>query len=160
MARTLLEASASETAPSGCVPLTGGEASATSASCMLVTGGDEAGREMENTFNDVKRDGVVGARFTDTWRQDKSKNSGARLLIGAHSVEHSRGWNARPRRQRSEEAANERDDSRDVVGKRHAEFVTEEGGGDHAPGNGFAVLEAGVSGQPLKGVGEGVTEIE
>src|SRR5260370_6991953 len=87
---------------------------------------------MENTFHNVKRDGVVGARFTDTWRQDKSKNSGARLLIGAHGVEHSLGWNARPGWKRAQ-AANQREDPGDVGGARQTKFVTETSPPHHPP---------------------------
>ena len=114
---------------------------------------------MENTFHNVKRDGVVGARFTDTWRQDKSKNSGARLLVGAHGVEQSLGWNARPGRKGPQEA-NQGDDAGDVIGTRQAEFVAEESRCDHAPSHGFSVLIAAVFRHVFEGMGEGMTEIE
>src|SRR5260370_20355506 len=100
---------------------------------MLGTGGNEAGREMESALHDVKRNGIVRARFADTGREDKAKNSGARFLVGAHSVEQSRGRNVRPWRQRSQ-AANQRDYAGNVVSTRQAELVSEKGGGDHAPG--------------------------
>src|SRR6266436_2349535 len=73
MARTLLEASASETAPSGRVPLTGAAASAMAPSRQLAARSDKARSEMENAFHNVNGDGVVGARFTDTWRQDNRR---------------------------------------------------------------------------------------
>src|SRR5260370_33157149 len=98
---------------------------------------------MKNTLHDVTWDGIVRACFADAGRQDKAKNSGARLLVGAHGVEQSRGWNARPGRQRSQ-AANERDDTRDVGGTRQAEFVAKEGCSSHAPGHGFTELVAAV----------------
>ena len=114
---------------------------------------------MENAFHNVNGDGVVGACLTDTGRQDKAENSGARFLIGAHGVEQSLGWNARPGWKRAQ-ATNEGDDSGDVVGMRHTEFVTEEGRGDHSPGNSFPVLVAAIFRNAIESVGESVTEIE
>ncbi len=40
------------------------------------------------------------------------------------------------------------------------EFMSEKGGGDHAPGHGFAVLIAAVIRDAFEGVGESVTVIE
>src|SRR6266704_2983358 len=48
------------------------------ASRKLVAGGDEAGCEVENTFDDVKRDCVIRPRFADAGREDEAKNSRAR----------------------------------------------------------------------------------
>ena len=39
-------------------------------------------------------------------------------------------------------------------------FVAEEGGGHHAPGDGFAVLVDAIVGDGFEGVGEGVAEVE
>jgi hypothetical protein len=114
---------------------------------------------MENALDNVKGDGVVRAGFTDARREDEAENSGARLLIGTHGVEQSRRWDPRPGRKRSE-AANQRNDSRDVVGTRQAEFVAEKSRGDHAPGNGFSMLVAAVFRHGFEGMREGVAEIE
>ena len=114
---------------------------------------------MENAFHNVNGDGVVGACLTDTGRQNKPENSGARFLIGAHGVEQSLGWNARPGR-KSSQAANEGDDAGDVVGTRQAKFVTEKSRGDHSPRHGFPVLVAAVFRHAFEGMGEGMTEIE
>src|SRR5438445_6622358 len=126
---------------------------------MLGTGGNEAGREMENALHDVKRNGVVRARFADTGREDKAKNSRARFLVGAHGVEQSRRRNVRPGRQRTQ-TANQRDDARNVVSTRHAEFVSEKGGRNHAPRHGFAVLIAPVFRYAFEGMGEGMAVVE
>src|SRR5467141_377579 len=124
-----------------------------------VTCGDEAGREMENALHNVKRDGVVRPRFADAGREDETKDSAARFLVGVHGAEQSRGRKAWPGRQRSQ-AANQRDDAGNVVGARQAKFVPEEGRSDHAPGYGFTVLIAAVFRHAFEGMCEGVTEIE
>src|SRR5260370_6937948 len=154
MSRTVREASGSETAPSGRVPLAGAAGSAMAPSRKLVAGGDEAGCEVENTFDDVKRDCVVGSRFADAGREDKAKNSGARFLVGTHGAEQRRRRNARPGRQWSE-AANQRDDAGNIVRARQTEFVPEESSSDHAPGYRFTVLVTAVFRHAFKGVGEG-----
>src|SRR5260370_19060905 len=114
---------------------------------------------MENTIDDVKRNGVVRPRFADAGREHETKNSAASFLVGAHGAEQSRGGNARPRRQRPQ-AANQADDDGNVISGWQAELVAEEGRGHHAPGYGFTVLIAAVFGDALEGMGESVAEIE
>src|SRR5216684_5681576 len=126
---------------------------------MCRAGSDKAGREMKNAFHDAQRNGVVRARFADAGRKDKAKDSGARFLVASHGIEQSGGRNAGPRRQRTQ-AANQRDDTRNIVGTRQAQFVAEKSGGDHAPGYGFPVLIAAVVRDTFEGVGEGVAVIE
>src|SRR6266478_1760701 len=126
---------------------------------MLGTRGDEAGREMKNALHHVKRHGVVGSRFADAGRNDKAKDSGARFFVGPHGIEQGGGWNAGPRRQRTQ-ATNQRDDPGNVGGTRQTEFMPEEGGGDHAPGHGFAVLIAAVFRDAFQDMGEGVAVVE
>src|SRR5260370_40152343 len=110
---------------------------------------------MENTIDDVKRNGVVRPRFADAGREHETKNSAARFLVGAHGAEQSRGGNARPRRQRPQ-ASNQRDDAGNVISARQAEFVAEEGRGDYAPGYRFPVLIAAVFCTTVRGTcGEG-----
>src|SRR5712692_3690237 len=159
ISRTLCEASASVTAPSGRVPLTGTAASAMASSQKIATRCDEARGEMENALDNVKRDGVVRARFADAGRKDEAKNSGARFLVGAHGAEQCRGRNARPGRQWPQ-AANERDDTGNFVRARQSEFVSEKGGRNHAPRHGFAVLIAPVFRYAFEGMGEGMAVVE
>src|SRR5258708_36126443 len=93
---------------------------------------------MEDVFHDMKRNGVIRPCFADAARENEAKDSAARFLVGAHGAEQSRRRNARPGRQRSQ-AANQGDDTGNVVRAGQAEFVPEEGGGDHAPRYGFTV---------------------
>src|SRR5260370_7291223 len=87
-----------------------------------VAGGDEAGCEVENTFDDVKRDCVVGPRFADAGREDKAKNSGARFLVGTHGAEQRRRRNASPGRQWSE-AAKQPPAPRTIIRAPHTESL-------------------------------------
>ena len=114
---------------------------------------------MENTFDDMKGNGIVGTRFADARRKDETKNSGAGLFVGAHGVEQSCGLNTRPRGERPQ-ATNQRDDTGDIVGASQAEFMAEECCGHHAPGYGFAVLVDAVLRNGFESVGKGVAEIE
>src|SRR5260370_41596582 len=129
------------------------------ASRKRVAGGEEAGCEVENTFDHVKRDCVVRPRFADAGREDEAKNSSARFLVGTHGAEERRRRNARPGGQWSE-AANQRDDAGNIVRARQAEFVPEESSSDHAPGYRFTVLVTAIFGYAFESMGEGVTVVE
>jgi len=129
------------------------------ASRKLVAGGDEAGREVENTFDGVQRDCVIRPRLADAGREDKAKNSAARFLVGTHGAEQRRRRNARPGRQWSE-AANQRDDAGNIVRARQAEFVHEDSSSDHASGYRFTVLVTAIFGYGFESMGEGVTVVE
>src|SRR5882724_7466007 len=141
ISRTFMEASASVTAPSGRVPFTGAETSGMRFSREAAAGFDKSRCEMENAFDDVQRDRVVGARFADAGREHEAKNSAARFLVGAHGVEQSSDGDMRPGRQRSE-ASDQGDNTRHVIGTRQSKLVAEERRGDHPPGHGFPMLIA------------------
>src|SRR6266704_6819848 len=117
ISRTFLEASASVTAPSGRVPLTGAAISAMTPSQMVFTCRDQARCEMENALDDMKRNRVVGARLTDARREHEAQDAAAHLFIGAHGIDQSCDRNARPGCQRAE-AVNQCDDSGNIIGRR------------------------------------------
>src|SRR5260370_8984791 len=132
ISRSFLEASAAVTAPSGSLPLTGALISVMTPCQMVFNCRDQARCEMENALDDMKRDRVVGARLADAGREHEAQDAAAHLFIGAHGIEQSCDRNARPGRQRAE-AANQSDDTGDIIGRRYTEFVAKQGGAHHAP---------------------------
>ena len=113
---------------------------------------------MEYALDNVKRNGVVGARFADAGREHKSQNPGTRLLIGAHGGKQSRGWDARPGRQRPQ-PANQRDNARHIFGARQAKFVAEERRSDHSPRHRFTMLVNAIFCHRLESVRKRMAEI-
>ena len=104
-------------------------------------------------------DVVVGLRFAHFGSEDEAEFAGARFFIGVHGGDQFFWRNIGPRRERGH-SANERNDAGDLVGGREADFVAEEGGGHHAPGDGFAVLVDAIVGDGFEGMAEGVAEIQ
>src|SRR5882762_2071327 len=159
ISRTLLEASVSLTAPSGRVPFTGAASSGIGTSRETAAGFHEMRREMKNTLDDARGNGVVGARFTDTRREDETHHSAARFFVRAHGVDQGCSGDAGPGRQGSE-AADEGDNTGYVIGTRQSKLMAEERRGDHAPSHCFPMRVVAVVRDAFKGVGEGMAEIQ
>src|SRR2546425_554352 len=79
ISRTFMEASVSVTAPSGRVPFTGAASSGIGSSRETAAGFNEMRREMKNALDDVRGNGVVGARFADARREDETHQDAARF---------------------------------------------------------------------------------
>src|SRR5712664_1946168 len=159
ISRTFVEASVSVTAPSGRVPFTGAASSGIGASQETAAGFNEMRSEMKNALDEVRGNGVVGARFADTRGEDETHYATARFLIGAHGFDQSCSGDAGPGRQGSE-AANQGDDTGYVIGTRQSKLMAEERRGDQAPGDGFPVPVAAVVRDAFESVGEGMAEIQ
>src|SRR6267143_5515815 len=159
ISRTFAEASASVTAPSGRVPFSGEATSGMGCSRDAAAGFDQLRSEMKDTLDDVRGDGVVGASFTNARREDETHYAAARFLVRAHGFDQSCGGDARPGRQRSE-AADERDDARNVIGTRQSKLMAEERRGDHTPGHGFPMLVAAIMRDAFQSVRKRMAEIQ
>src|SRR6266852_1586811 len=159
ISRTFVEASVSVTAPSGRVPFTGAASSGIGASRGTATGFNEMRREMKNALDDVRGNGVVGARFADAWREDETHQAAARFLIGAHGFDQSCRRDAGPSRQGSE-AADQGDDTGYVIGTRQSKLMAEERRGDHPPSHSLSVPVAAVVRDTFERVGKGMAEIQ
>src|SRR6267378_8568644 len=159
ISRTFVEASVSVTAPSGRVPFTGAASSDIGASQETAAGCNEMRSEMKNALDEVRGNGVVGASFADSRGEDETHHATARFLIGAHGFDQSCGGDTGPGRKRSE-AADERDNTGNIVGARQAKFMAEKRRGNHAPGDGFPVLVAAVARDAFESVREGMAEIQ
>src|SRR6267378_5361292 len=108
ISRTFVEASVSVTAPSGRVPFTGAASSGIGASQETAAGFNEMRSEMKNALDEVRGNGVVGARFADTRGEDETHYAAARFFVRAHGFDQSCRGDAGPGRKRSE-PADERD---------------------------------------------------
>src|SRR5882762_9775128 len=159
ISRTFLEASVSVTAPSGRVPFTGAASSGIGASQETAAGCNEMRSQMKNALDDVRGNGVVGARFTDTRREDETHHPAARFLIGAHGFDQSCSGDAGPGRQGSE-TPDEGDDTGYVIGTRQSKLMAEERRSNHAPSHSFPVPIAAVLRDAFESVGEGMAEIQ
>ena len=102
----------------------------------------------------VVRFGVADARS-----KDEAESAGARFFVGVHDGDELAGGNVGPRWKWAH-AANERDDARDFVGRSAMQFVAEQRGGHHAPGDSFAVLVDAIARDRFESVSEGVAEIQ
>src|SRR5882724_7369425 len=159
ISRTFVEASVSLTAPSGRVPFTGAASSGIGTSRESAAGLNEMRREMKNALDEVRGNGVVGARFADARGEDEADHTATCFLVRTHGFDQSCGGDTGPGWKRSE-APDERDNARDSVGPRQAKFMAEERRGDHAPGHGFPVLVAAVARDAFESVREGMPEIQ
>src|SRR5712664_2410316 len=159
ISRTFVEASVSVTAPSGRVPFTGAASSGIGASQETAAGFNEMRSEMKNALDEVRGNGVVGARFADTRGEDETHDAAVRFLIGAHGFDQSCSGDAGPGRQGSE-ASDQGDNTRHVIGTRQSKFMAEERRGDHPPGHGFPMLIAAVMRNAFESVREGMAEIQ
>ena len=120
---------------------------------------DESGREAQNFAHRFERYPVVRSSFAESGGQNKSDVPVLCFFVGAHRGDERAGRDVGPGGEGADQSR-ERNDAGDVVGVAHARFVSQQRGSHHAPGDGFAVLEAAIFRDAFEGVGESVAEIE
>src|ERR1700674_2675384 len=116
-------------------------------------------REMKNTHDDVRGNGVIGGRFADPRGEDETHHAAPRFFVGAHGFDQSCSGDAGPSRQGSE-TADEGDNTGYIISTRQSKLMAEKRRGDHAPSHSFPVPVAAVVRDAFESVGEGMAEIQ
>src|SRR5215469_14080119 len=114
---------------------------------------------MEYAFDNLNWNFVIRVRLAYARRQNKTQNASAGLLVGPHRLEQSSRRKIRPRRQESK-PANERHNSRNILGRSKEDLVSEESRSHHAPCNGFAMLITAIVRGTFQRMGKSVAKIE
>jgi len=115
--------------------------------------------EVEDALESVEGNVVAGLGLANARSEDEAEFAGASFFVGVHERDEFARVHVRPRREMAE-AADERDDAGDVVRGSEMEFVAEERGGHHAPGDGFTVLIDAIARDGFESVRESVAEVE